>query len=294
MLRKMNTRKVAFSIGVALALGISWFLIVIKKPPRRNVADSDLRPNAYNNLAQCERSIQGEINCPDIRHRGKTRLRQAQLALTRMLRIFDLIAKKHGIRYWLYRGTLVGAVRHNGHNPFDDDVDICIPKSDFEQFVEKGAKELPDDIFFQSEETDPHWKVPYVSGMLGKLRDTRSCLKTCITGCKYNDGLTIDMFVVESDDYGNFIEMYSSPHRFLRLIYSPIVREHSEIFPLTQVNFDGFSLPAPREWKKILRALYGDFMIIPPTEPLAHKNTDALHSCKEIDPFTVIQRRKKN
>ena len=61
--------------------------------------------------------------------------RQAQLVLTRMLRIFDLIAKKHGIRYWLYRGTLLGAERHNGHVPFDTDVDIAIQKLDFEKFV---------------------------------------------------------------------------------------------------------------------------------------------------------------
>ena len=80
--------------------------------------------------------------------------RQAQLVLTRMLRIFDLITKKHGIRYWLYRGTLLGAERHNGHVPFDTDVDIAIQKLDFEKFVREGVKELPKDIFFQTEETD--------------------------------------------------------------------------------------------------------------------------------------------
>ena len=41
----------------------------------------------------------------------------------------------------------VGAVRHNGHVPFDNDVDICIPHADFEKFIKYGAKELPGDIF---------------------------------------------------------------------------------------------------------------------------------------------------
>ena len=153
--------------------------------------DSDFKPVPYTRLAQCERKPRGEIDCPDIRRKGTTRLRQAQLVLTRMLRVFDIIAKKHGIRYWLYRGTLLGAVRHNGHIPFDNDVDICIPKPDFEKFVKYGTKELPDDIFFQTEETDRHWKIPPWTGMLGKLRDTRSCYKSC-RGCGHNDGLQVD------------------------------------------------------------------------------------------------------
>ena len=81
--------------------------------------DSDFKPVRYTRLAPCERKPEGDINSPDIRSNGTTRLRQAQLVLTRILRIFDLIAKKHGIRYWLYRGTLLGAARHNGHVPFE-------------------------------------------------------------------------------------------------------------------------------------------------------------------------------
>ena len=100
----------------------------------------------------------------------------------------------------MYRGTLLGAMRHNGHVPFDNDVDICIPQTDFEKFIKYGAKELPDDIFFQTEETDIHWKVPRWTGILGKLRVKRSCYKHCIeSGCGFNDGLMLDFFVVEKD-----------------------------------------------------------------------------------------------
>ena len=89
--------------------------------------------------------------------------------LTRLLKIFDLIAKKHGIRYWLYRGTLLAAVRHEGHNPFDNDVDTALSKSDFEKFVKYGVTELPKDIFFQSEVNDVHFKAIPSSGVLAKL-----------------------------------------------------------------------------------------------------------------------------
>ena len=285
--RAKSCNKIVF-ILVGLTLGV-WFLSRVTKTPGSKLLQLEqlhaiFHPVSYTSLAPCERKPNGEFNCPDIRHKGTTLLRQAQLVLTKMLRIFDLIAKKHGIRYWLYRGTLLGAVRHNGHVPFDNDVDICIPQADYEKFVKYGAKELPNDIFFQTEETDIHWKVPYWSRMFGKLRDKRSCYKYCIeSGCKHNDGLQLDLFVVENDSDGNFIEVYSSTNWFLRrFIYGPIFRKQSEIFPLTEVNFDGFDLPAPRKWKEILKSLFGDFMIIPKDEPLGHIFTDAFHSCDEI------------
>ena len=250
----------------------------------RREQESILREIPYTSLGECERILNGEINCPDIRHKGKTMPRQAQLVLTRMLRIFDLIAKKHGVRYWLYRGTLVGAIRHNGHVPFDTDVDIAIPNLDFEKFVRDGVKELPKDIFFQTEETDVYWEVPSWSGILAKLRDKGSCYKYCIeNGCKHNDGLQLDFFVIQNDHEGNFVEIYSHRNWFLRkFYYGSILRKPEDIFPLTQVNFDGFYHPAPREWKEILTSLYGDFMTVPKNQPLGHITTDPFRSCEEI------------
>ena len=254
----------------------------------RQVRQVDLRPIPYTWLGKCENAQNGGIHCPDIRQKGSTLLRRAQLVLTRMLRIFDLIAKKYGIKYWLYRGSLLGAVRHLGNNPFDDDIDICIPKADYEKFIKYGLSELPEDIFFQTEETDAYYEVPPHTGILGKFRDTKSCYKYCLyNGCKYVDGLQLDMLVLETDSDGNFVELLSHPRWFVRrFIYGPIKRKESDIFPLIEVNFDGFSIPAPREWRKILKSLYGDFMRIPYEKPPGHVITDPLRSCEEIKNIT--------
>lgn len=193
-------------------------------PHQLRLQQIDWQPIPYTRLGKCESKADGSIYCPDIRSKGSTSLRRAQLVLTRVLRIFDIISKKHGIKYWLCKGTLLGAVRHSGHNPFDDDVDICIPKIDYQTFIMSGVSELPEDIFFQTEDTDVHYKVPPQSGMLGKLRDTKSCYKYCLhSGCKHADGLMIDMLVLEKDGDGNFIELFSHTTWFLRkFIYGPI------------------------------------------------------------------------
>ena len=253
-------------------------------PHQLRLQQIDWQPIPYTRLGKCESKADGSIYCPDIRSKGSTSLRRAQLVLTRVLRIFDIISKKHGIKYWLCKGTLLGAVRHSGHNPFDDDVDICIPKIDYQTFIKSGVSELPEDIFFQTEDTDVHYKVPPQSGMLGKLRDTKSCYKYCLhSGCKHADGLMIDMLVLEKDSDGNFIELFSHTNWFLRrFIYGPIKRKESDVFPLIEVNFDGFLVPAPREWRKILESYYGDFMSIPYGKSPAFLDTDVLRSCEEI------------
>jgi len=81
------------------------------------------------------------------------------------------------------------------------------------------------------------------------------------------------------------VEVYSNTNWIVRrFIYGGISRKPGEyIFPLIQVNFDGFLLPAPREWKNILHTLYGDFMTVPENEPLGHIIIDPLHSCDEVN-----------
>lgn len=54
-----------------------------------------------------------------------------------ILKHIDKFCREHNIRYWLDAGTLIGAIRHKGFIPWDDDADICMPRPDYERFLKE-------------------------------------------------------------------------------------------------------------------------------------------------------------
>ena len=82
----------------------------------------------------------------DRRKEGETILRQAQLVQLHLLYVLDAICKKYNLRYFLCGGTLLGAIRHHGFIPWDDDLDVTLPEEDYWKFLEIAPEELPEDV----------------------------------------------------------------------------------------------------------------------------------------------------
>ena len=79
-----------------------------------------------------------------------TNLRKLQLIELDILKQVIAICEQHGLRYFLLGGTFLGAVRHQGFIPWDDDIDICMPRKDFERFCEIAETELKAPLGFVS------------------------------------------------------------------------------------------------------------------------------------------------
>ena len=66
-----------------------------------------------------------------------------------MLIQVDRICRKYGLKYFIAFGSLLGVVRHNGFIPWDDGMDICMPREDYEEFIVIASQDLTDPYFFQ-------------------------------------------------------------------------------------------------------------------------------------------------
>lgn len=71
----------------------------------------------------------------------KITLDEVKKQLLELLTVFDGICKKYGLKYTIFYGTLLGAVRHKGFIPWDDDIDVAMPRPDYEKLIEIINKE---------------------------------------------------------------------------------------------------------------------------------------------------------
>ena len=102
-------------------------------------------------------------------------LEEIHEALLGILVAFDEICRKHGLRYSLAYGTLLGAVRHKGFIPWDDDIDVIMPRPDYEKLHEIifFGEGMPGDDFSCSDDRGREAEYPFM-----KLMDTRFRVKS--------------------------------------------------------------------------------------------------------------------
>ena len=89
------------------------------------------------------------MNNPYLKQFNERQLRTCQLKQLSILEEIDSICRKHKIEYWLDGGTLLGAVRHKGFIPWDDDIDIAMRKKDMERFINIAPSELSKNLTLQ-------------------------------------------------------------------------------------------------------------------------------------------------
>ena len=85
-------------------------------------------------------------NCVGVSNIPKAvgKLRKIQEDNIKLIDFFDSLCKKYNLKYWLDFGSLLGAVRHKGFIPWDDDIDVAMPINDYLKFIDIAKKELND------------------------------------------------------------------------------------------------------------------------------------------------------
>jgi len=136
--------------------------------------------------------------------------------------VIDAFCHKNGIKYFLLGGSLIGAVRHKGYIPWDDDVDIGLLREDYEKFIDLFSKESINDLKLISIRNNDSFYLAQA-----KVYDARTILKENIPGAT-EIGAYVDVFPLDycSDDYkeachfGNSVGLYRNLLDFKNMSFS--------------------------------------------------------------------------
>ena len=150
--------------------------------------DSEFRFNMRSN-----KTMQEDKN--NIVKLNNEQLRLLQLNELAMLIEVDRICRKNNIKYTLAGGTMLGAVRHKGFIPWDDDIDVRFKREEYEKFYEACKKDLDNEHFFLQEyRTDPNYRWGY-----SKMRLKGSeFIRIGQEHMHYVTGVNIDIFITDN------------------------------------------------------------------------------------------------
>nr|WP_288673918.1 LicD family protein [uncultured Blautia sp.] len=141
---------------------------------------------------------------------------EKQKYLLKLFREVDEICREHNLRYVLAGGSLIGALRHEGFVPWDDDVDLYMPRPDWEKFIEICETELPPDREIQCSEVDRNYtnSFPrYASTNTCAIHKSQIIGKDC--GGEIIDIITLDPVPADDKEYEKY--------RTHMMIYSDLI-----------------------------------------------------------------------
>lgn len=246
--------------------------------------------------------------------------RVQQLASLQLLRKVAEVCRKHNIRWWLDYGTLLGAVRHGGFIPWDDDIDIAMLREDWEKFRDIFAQEFDTSMFSMNNQgflqvhyrhlpiqvdIFPFDRMPCAwnaddsvqeRGFVDKFIHSASLLEYdidlskdqdyCVSSHTYEQVRELSREIMcDGKDAVENGQLFLAIEAHYTKVYS---RPDRWIFPLQTLTFEGHIFPAPAVPELILFREYGDWGQLP-DNPVAHFSLQGL-GCADVETMLRIAR----
>lgn len=148
----------------------------------------------------------------------ETQLRKLQLAQLEILKLIDQLCRENDIKYSLYAGTLLGAARHKGFIPWDDDLDICMERSEYNRFIKVWEMNHPKGHILQNKENSPKFSQSFT-----KIRKEHTTfLQYEWERNQYHTGIFVDIFPIDRFPKG---KLNKKLFKFKCMLYQLYTRE---------------------------------------------------------------------
>lgn len=232
-------------------------------------------------------------------------VKQVQNRLLKMAVTVKTVLERESIPYFLSSGSLLGAVRHKGFIPWDDDLDFYLFSDTYEKALSALQNNLPDDMFLEYDVTEPKYFHDWAH-----VKCTKSLAYNALypqDSCYTHKGLSIDLYkmtmmkrcdwpffkhkkaieyidkrikkgFIDEIEYAEkksvFDNQLQNHVKSLvlndNLIFGSSVSRHifkyEDILPLTEIMFEGETFKAPHHPEDFLAEIYGNYMKLPPEE----------------------------
>jgi lipopolysaccharide cholinephosphotransferase len=137
------------------------------------------------------------------------------------------ICQKYDIGYSLIGGTLLGAIRHHGFIPWDDDMDIGMLRSEYEKFIIAAKNELPSSLFLQSFETENEYPSAFAKIRMNKTK----WVESLSSHLKIHQGIYIDIFPYDVTPVSTIKQRYQ---KYLLLLFKRLIAAKQDQYRFNQ------------------------------------------------------------
>ncbi|MDR0911864.1 MAG: LicD family protein [Methanobrevibacter sp.] len=299
-------------------------LLKNKKNNKNNENNEKEIKNIKKKLKKMEKRVDSNLNLLNFiflnyKIEAKGYLRYMQLTSLEILKFFDYICQKHDIQYWLDYGTLLGAIRHEGFIPWDDDLDVGVIRKDYDKLMEILPKEVerygnlngkllvgtikkPVDenvLFIQLRHYDKFLSCldifPYdyikkdsIEFYLKNSKEICKKYKKEIVNAPNNlkkDYLKYLNEKIGATDESDYIMVSGE---FSRIKMDVYLKE--DIFPLKPAIFEGMKIKVPSNYPKYLESKYGNKFMKLPTIAKAHSRSNKQYDFLSEDDKKVYEK----
>ena len=226
---------------------------------------------------------------------GKLRLLQEGNAV--LLKVFAEKCESQGLRYWLGYGTLLGAIRHKGFIPWDDDLDVCMLDSDYKRLNELIPQLFPEEegftcsrhaflhIGFRNTPLNIDIFPYFIHSQVANEPNKQQLLKS-LTEIGKKIVFTQGLLNITDNDQDILLKHHVYKGKMpLNECENPLIFlapnasisgyeafEYNDIFPLKKAIFEGTLYTVPNKTRKHLSYLFGDYMSYPPKVGIWHNH----------------------